>query len=217
MRAVTGSSLAPAVGDKTPAHRSEDLRMLRGKQVALRPVDQRDLELITRWWNEPDFREGAASRWPARAQEIEERLTRKIRYDKEAHFLICLTEGAGTERETPVGDISFSMPFKLPVFRCYEIGFSVHPDFRRRGYATQAARLLIDRLFNAHPVQRVQAHCRVGNEPSRRVLEAAGMTQEGTMRSAVFLDGQYVDVCFYSILRPEWGDTSTYAERYGGL
>ncbi|MHC4610463.1 MAG: GNAT family N-acetyltransferase [Planctomycetota bacterium] len=93
----------------------------------------------------------------------------------------------------------------------------VHPEHRKHGYATQAVRLLIDKLFNSQPAHRIQAHCLATNTASQRVLEGAGMTCEATLRGLAFSAGQYRDVSLYSILRPEWCDTSSYAARFGGL
>ncbi|HUU82496.1 MAG TPA: GNAT family protein [Phycisphaerae bacterium] len=191
--------------------------MLRGKNVALRPVEPRDVELLTSWWNDPAFIEGAAGRWPTRSQEVAKRVAKKPNYDKLGEFLIVSADTLGTDRETPLGHIAFSAPLRLPTCDCREIGFGINPDHRRRGYATQAARLLIDRLFSAQQVHRIQAHCRVENVASQRVLEGAGMTREGTLRGFAYLAGRYLDVDLYSILRPEWGDRQSYADRFGGL
>jgi RimJ/RimL family protein N-acetyltransferase len=76
---------------------------------------------------------------------------------------------------------------------------------------------LIDKLFNSQPAHRIQAHCLATNTASQRVLEGAGMTCEATLRGLAFSAGQYRDVSLYSILRPEWCDTSSYAARFGGL
>lgn len=191
--------------------------MLRGKNIALRPVEERDVELLTSWWNDPVFLDGATSRWPTRAQEIKERVTKKPNYDKRGEFLIVLADTLGTPEETPVGHIAFGAPLRLPLCSCLEIGFGIDPEHRGRGYATQAARILIDRLFSAQGVHRIQAHCRMDNVASQHVLEAAGLTREGTLRGFVLHEGQYEDVYLYSILRPEWGDRQSYAARFGGL
>ncbi len=191
--------------------------MLRGSKVALRPVEVSDVELLTAWWNDPAFVDGGPSRWPTRTSEVEKRVGKKLDFEKGGEFMIVQSGTLGTPKETPVGHIGFFVPYRFPVLHCLEIGFNIHPDHRGQGYATQAARMLIDRIFGAERVQRVQAHSRVSNVGSQRVLEQAGMTREGTLRSLAYLAGQYEDVHFYSILRPEWGDSQAYAQRYGGL
>jgi ribosomal-protein-alanine N-acetyltransferase len=58
-----------------------------------------------------------------------------------------------------------------------ELGYGVHPDFRNRGYATEAARALVAWAFEQAGVERVIAHCDQDNIASHRVVEKAGLTQ----------------------------------------
>jgi ribosomal-protein-alanine N-acetyltransferase len=60
-----------------------------------------------------------------------------------------------------------------------ELGYGVHPDFRNRGYATEAARALVEWGLAQSSVERVIAKCDLGNAPSVRVLEKSGMTRLG--------------------------------------
>ena len=69
-----------------------------------------------------------------------------------------------------------------------ELGFGIHPDFRNRGYAAEAARALLAWGLNQPSVERIVARCDAGNAPSVRVLEKIGMTllgeEDGTLRWA---------------------------------
>jgi [ribosomal protein S5]-alanine N-acetyltransferase len=60
-----------------------------------------------------------------------------------------------------------------------ELGYGVHADFRNRGYATEAARALVEWAFAQPDVKRVTAHCDHDNLPSHRVVEKAGLTGRG--------------------------------------
>jgi RimJ/RimL family protein N-acetyltransferase len=63
-----------------------------------------------------------------------------------------------------------------------EIGYWVLPHARRRGVATRIARLLAEHALDLG-VQRVAGYVNVGNVASERVLERAGFTREGVVRS----------------------------------
>jgi RimJ/RimL family protein N-acetyltransferase len=52
-------------------------------------------------------------------------------------------------------------------------------------------------------VQRVAAYVNVGNVASERVLEAAGSTREGVVRSLPKPDGRRVDKTLFSLLPGE--------------
>ena len=58
-----------------------------------------------------------------------------------------------------------------------ELGFGIHPDHRRRGYATEASRALVDWGLAQELVTTVTATCDADNLPSMRVLENIGMTR----------------------------------------
>lgn len=56
-----------------------------------------------------------------------------------------------------------------------ELGYGVHPDFRNKGYATEAARALLRWASEQPGVKRVIARCDEDNIASQRVVERAGM------------------------------------------
>jgi [ribosomal protein S5]-alanine N-acetyltransferase len=80
------------------------------------------------------------------------------------------------ETNTVVGDIGFHGP---PVDGHVEVGFSVIPDRRRRGYAPEAARAIVEWAVSRADVREVVARSAVGNEPSARTLTAAGFARVG--------------------------------------
>jgi RimJ/RimL family protein N-acetyltransferase len=83
-----------------------------------------------------------------------------------------------------------------------EIGYFVLPQARGRGVATTVARLLAEHAFSLGIV-RVAAYVNVGNTASERVLERAGFTREGIVRSLPVPDGRRVDKTLFSLLDGE--------------
>ena len=75
-----------------------------------------------------------------------------------------------------VGDIGFLGP---PDRGIVELGFSVMPDRRRRGFATEATRALVTWASQEPGVLGVIARCDIDNVASIRVLEAAGFRRQG--------------------------------------
>jgi ribosomal-protein-alanine N-acetyltransferase len=88
--------------------------------------------------------------------------------------------------------------------RAMEFGYWIAEPQWGRGYAVEAARLLIGHLFAAYEVERVQAHCFTENVASARVLEKLGLQYEGTHRSALFHRGRFWDLKMFAVLRNEW-------------
>jgi RimJ/RimL family protein N-acetyltransferase len=83
-----------------------------------------------------------------------------------------------------------------------EIGYWLYPRARGRGIATKVARALAEYAFTIG-VQRVTAYVSVGNGESERVLERAGFTREGVLRSMPRSDGGRVDKTVFSLLPGE--------------
>ena len=86
------------------------------------------------------------------------------------------------DTNTVVGDIGFMGP---PDGGEVEIGFSVVPDRRRRGYATEACRSLVEWVFRATTVRDVVARSEPENEASARVLAASGFRRAGADRGTL--------------------------------
>jgi RimJ/RimL family protein N-acetyltransferase len=83
-----------------------------------------------------------------------------------------------------------------------EIGYFLFPRARGCGRATRVARALAEHAFSLG-VKRVEAYVTVGNDASERVLERAGFTREGVVRSLPDPDGTRLDKTLYSLLPGE--------------
>ena len=83
------------------------------------------------------------------------------------------------ERETRavVGDVGFRGPPGDD--GTVEVGYSVIPDRRRRGYATEAARALVAWAMSQPGVREVVAGCDRDNAASIRTLERLGFSRTG--------------------------------------
>jgi [ribosomal protein S5]-alanine N-acetyltransferase len=86
--------------------------------------------------------------------------------------------------------------------RIVEIGYWVLAPARGRGVGTTIARMLAEHAFSLG-VERVAAYVNVGNTASERVLERAGFTREGVVRSMPKPDGRRVDKTLFSLLPGE--------------
>jgi RimJ/RimL family protein N-acetyltransferase len=83
-----------------------------------------------------------------------------------------------------------------------EIGYFVLPHAQRRGIGTTIARLLSEHAFSLG-IERVAAYVNVDNAASERVVERAGFTREGVVRSMPKPDGRRVDKTLFSLLPGE--------------
>jgi RimJ/RimL family protein N-acetyltransferase len=83
-----------------------------------------------------------------------------------------------------------------------EIGYWLFPGARGRGTATKTARFLAEHGFSVG-LDRIEARVNVGNTASERVLERAGFTREGVLRSMGLRNGGRSDQTIFSLLPGE--------------
>lgn len=86
-----------------------------------------------------------------------------------------------------------------------ELGYSIARTHWGQGFATEAARAVVDAAFQCLPdLNRVRAWADVRNGASQRVMEKLGMAREGVLRQNRLIRGEYVDEAWYGLLRDEW-------------
>ena len=121
-----------------------------------------------------------------------------------------LSEEAGSLAvEAPEGVLAGAVSwFPVPhgpgaTCRALNIGISLFPDFRGRGYGSAAQRALAEYLFATTLTERIEAETDVDNVAEQRALDRAGFTREGVLRHTQFRAGRWRDNVIYSVLRSE--------------
>lgn len=87
-----------------------------------------------------------------------------------------------------------------------ELGFTVARAHQRQGYAAEAARCVLDRLFD-RGIRRVSAECDARNTASARLLERLGFRPEGHRRRHTWLKGEWTDDLLFGLLAEDRGRT----------
>ncbi|MGH3662460.1 MAG: GNAT family N-acetyltransferase [Micromonosporaceae bacterium] len=101
-----------------------------------------------------------------------------------------------------VGDIV--LEFKGDLMSIAEVGWVFHPAAGGRGFATEAARAVVDLAFQRYAVHRVVAQLDARNVTSARLCERLGMTREAYLRRDWFSKGEWTDTLIYGVLAEEW-------------
>ena len=82
-------------------------------------------------------------------------------------------------------------------------GLMLAPEFRGRGIADAAARLLVRHLFFDLDYHRVQLECYGFNERAIKHAERAGFVKEGVKRKAYWRHGEWVDGVLFGLVRED--------------
>ena len=84
-----------------------------------------------------------------------------------------------------------------------ELGYWLAEAHWGQGVMTEAVRQICRDAFGRFDILRIFAEPFADNQGSRRVLEKAGFTCEGTMRSGIYKNGRVHSYCMYALLREE--------------
>lgn len=85
-----------------------------------------------------------------------------------------------------------------------EIGWTLHPDYFGRGFATEAAAAILDLAFGELGLHRVRAELDPRNDASIALCRRLGMREEGHFVKDLYFKGDWADTGVYAILDYEW-------------
>jgi ribosomal-protein-alanine N-acetyltransferase len=159
-------------------------------------MEKEDLPLLIEWVNKLEYWGEFFSPSQRSGTELEKDLLEPGQFEFKT-FVIEKKDG------TQVGWISFFYALH-PMWKTLEIGYSLIPNERRKGYCTEAAQIIVDYLFLSKEASCIQATTHIKNAASQRILEKVGFRREGIMRKRDFVRGEWTNVILFSILREEW-------------
>lgn len=85
-----------------------------------------------------------------------------------------------------------------------ELGYWIAEPFWKRGFATEAVKMMIDYGFKEFEVQRIFARPFSRNRASCRVLEKAGFTLEAEFEGTILKNSLIEDERVYALRRAQW-------------
>jgi RimJ/RimL family protein N-acetyltransferase len=176
---------------------SVPLEGIRVRDIILRPPSLDDVDAILPAFTDPEIRD--AGNLPAFGREELVASLQDLPALAESGRLLPLAALDAEAHEVIGGGMLHHLDAER---RIVEIGYFVLPPARGRGVGTTIARMLAEHAFSLG-VERVAAYVNVGNIASERVLERAGFSREGVIRSMPKPDGRRVDKTLFSLLPGE--------------
>ncbi|MEA3318522.1 MAG: GNAT family N-acetyltransferase [Bacillota bacterium] len=86
----------------------------------------------------------------------------------------------------------------------FNYGVSIFREHWKKGYASDAIRIVLRYFFGELRYQKVNAHVYAFNEGSIQLHERLGFVEEGRLRSMVYTDGKYHDVLLFGMTYEEF-------------
>ena len=183
------------------SRQDDNFNFWQGRLVRLRGVEPSDAETFARWNLDSEMARELDFVWPPLSlafirRGLEEVSLRKL----EAGAFTWVMENASGET---VGTLStHTCDQRRGVF---SYGLSVAREHRRRGYASEAVRLVLKYYFDELRYQKCLVTIHSNNPASVALHEMLGFVHEGTLRRMVYTGGQFHDLHYcYGMLKEEW-------------
>lgn len=171
-----------------------------GEQIILRGIQPEDAEHFYRWNLDSERGRNLDFLWPpislagVRAWTAKQ-ATQRMENDT-FHWVITTLE------QEPVGAISTH--HCSPRNGTFSYGIDIAREYRRRGYAAAAIKLVLHYYFEHLRYQKVTVNINADNVASQQLHLQMGFIEEGRLRRMVYTQGQYVDSIWYGLTREEF-------------
>jgi RimJ/RimL family protein N-acetyltransferase len=171
-----------------------------GNRVRLRAIEPSDWETFDSWNQDTEMERRAY--WipfpqsKERVRQWAETTAQKVP-ENDTSFLVI---------ESLAGEVAGSVNTN----RCdrrqgtFSYGIAIRREHQRKGYASEAIRLLLRYFFAELRYQKVIASVYSFNEPSIRLHESLGFQLEGRLRRMIYTDGQFHDELIYGLTAEEF-------------
>lgn len=171
---------------------SNDLPIITGEILLLRPITLDDTDLIVKWRNTPRVKKNFIFR-DTFTSEIHERwMNTKIKKGEAIQYII---EAKGS----PIGSVYFKDITEL--HHSGEFGIFIGEENSiGKGFGFKATKMFVNFGFSYLNLHRISLRVLSGNRNAYKIYLSVGFKQEGVFRDMVYIDGRYHDVIFMAKL-----------------
>lgn len=168
--------------------------MIRGKRVALRPVEDSDHPLIHRWMNHPEIWRYMDYEQPISMVDVAEDLERSRR---EGHPYTIVVESR------PIGRIGLNQ-FRSRDRICSLYMYIGEPTFWGQGFARDAVMTLLTYAFDRWDLHQVELWTLADNNRAIDVYAKCGFVEEARLRERSWKGGRWIDHVVMSVNHEEF-------------
>ncbi len=159
-----------------------------------------DIAMLKNWISDPSVQLKYCEPVYSNKQEVLELLNKIIpSYEKSDYYRWAIVL---KETNECIGQIAFFLVDNKNHF-C-EIEYCIGSEFQKKGLATEATKAIIQFGFNDVNFHKIQICHRPVNQVSKKVIDKCGFKYEGTLRDYFYINGEYEDRLYYSLLNEEY-------------
>ena len=107
------------------------------------------------------------------------------------------------DTDTVIGQIT-CQPKSDEIESIRDVGWYIDPAYQGKGYATEAAKAMIDYMFTEVEIDEIRTSAATINPASWKIMERLGFTYNGDYRSTYFIDNEFLTCKKYNITRDEY-------------
>lgn len=174
--------------------------MIKFGKVIIRPIEREELGLIQKWYNDDEVMYWGSGCKPDMMVSLD--YLEQVWFD-EAYADTNIRMMIQTDEGEPIGIIGYRN-MNIQERRCKIIIFIGEKKYWGSGYGTDAMKAFLRFLFNRWNMHRVEIDTWDGNERAIKSYKKCGFIEEGRLREARFVDGQYRDEILMGLLRKEF-------------
>ena len=172
------------------------------EKIYLRAFEPEDYILINKWRHDPEIQKLVGIHYRYISSEMEKEWVRgkMMNNTKDIYLSVCLNDES---REmigyTSINDIDY-------INRSAFGGGIVigNRQFQDGEIMREVGSKTLELVFNHLNLNRFSGACLAEHKVSQIMMEAGGFTLEGIQRQAVYKDGSYHDLMYFSLLREEY-------------
>jgi RimJ/RimL family protein N-acetyltransferase len=185
--------------DKTENQYLEAFPFITGKTIYLCPRTSKHAHLYVKWRNDPKVRIFSRNIIPRTIDQQKKRLeTEGGRIPEHISFEIWHIKD-----NVPIGTGGLNHIDWINGWGNANLAIG-EPDYWGQNIATEAVELLAEYAFNELNLNKLHGGAVVENIGSWTVAEKIGFVFEGIRKHEMFIDGKYVDVKTYRLLKEDW-------------
>lgn len=175
-------------------------------RIYLRAFEIEDYKLISEWRHDEEITTPLSGNTYYVSSEREKKWVEHNIFDDKTniYLAICLKDGDRMIGYTSITNIDLRN-------QKAEWGGTIIGDktLWGKGYATEAAKLMLRFLFMEYPIHRCYGYCLEEHKVTERLLVSLGFHQEAKLRDVIFKNGEFKSLLGFSLLREE------YIEKHG--
>jgi len=171
------------------------------KRIYLRAFEPEDYLLINQWRCDPDISQTLGGNFNYVSLEREKQWVAEKSVNDKFHIYlaICLIKENRMIGYTSINNIdsrNLKAEWGGTIIGC--------KDLWGKGYATEAAKMMLHYLFTQYPMHKCYAYCLQEHRVTEKLFISLGFTFEGVIRDDVFKNNMYKSKLLFSILRDEY-------------